>query len=341
MPAAGSGRASPAALNIPRGPADHGLAAVNRRTLLISSLALLGSAAVSGGGAAYALNAAGLAPRPPAPTEPGDAGEARGHVPAAPASTAEHGSSAPSEHALASAAATDTASHAPTASGPHWDYERGPSGPDAWSQLDPTFGLCQQGGSQSPVDLKGALRVPSLTGLKLDYASTRVKVANNGHTFQVNVDKGSALTIDGKRFELVQFHFHTPSEHTVDGKSYPMELHLVHQAADRNLAVIGVILVEGGPNATLARFWERLPKQPGEVDTGQSIEVKDLLPRSTDDYFTYAGSLTTPPCTESVRWIVLQQPISIARAQVEKFRAVFPNNARPVMPIGARSILTS
>jgi carbonic anhydrase len=301
-------------------PADHGLAAVNRRTLLISSLALLGSAAVSGGGAVYALNAAGLAPKPVPPAESVEGAE----------------TSPPAEHA-----ATTPTEHAPAASGSHWDYERGATGPDAWGQLDPSFGLCQQGGSQSPVDLKGALRVPSLTGLKLEYASSRVKVTHNGHTLQVNVDTGSALTIDGKRFDLVQFHFHTPSEHTVDGKSYPMELHLVHQAADKNLAVIGVILVEGAPNTALGRFWERLPKQPSEVDTGQSIELKDLLPRSTDDYFTYAGSLTTPPCTESVRWIVLQQPVSISKSQVERFRAVFPNNARPVMPIGARSILTS
>jgi carbonic anhydrase len=335
---------------------------VNRRTLLISSLALLGSAAVSGGGAAYALNAAGLAPKPPAPADPVEAGEASGHAPAESAATpVEHRPGAPAEHGATTTSAeagpaapgehgwsaptepgsTAASERTPSAGGPHWEYEQGPTGPDAWGQLDPSFGVCQQGGSQSPVDLKGALRVPSLTGLKLEYASTRVKVTNNGHTFQVNVDQGSSLTIDGKRFDLVQFHFHTPSEHTVDGKSYPMELHLVHQAADRNLAVIGVILVEGGPNATLARFWERLPKQPSEVDTGQSIELKDLLPRSTDDYFTYAGSLTTPPCTESVRWIVLQQPVSVSRSQVEKFRAVFLNNARPVMPIGARSILTS
>jgi carbonic anhydrase len=166
-------------------------------------------------------------------------------------------------------------------------------------------------------------------------------VTNNGHTFQVNVDKGSSLTLDGKRFDLLQFHFHTPSEHTVDGKAFPMELHLVHQAADKNLAVIGVMLAEGGPNTTLARFWERMPRQAGESDSGATIELKDLLPRSTDDYFTYAGSLTTPPCTESVRWIVLQQPLQLSRSQILTFRAVFPNNARPAMPLGARHILSS
>lgn len=317
------------------GPADHRLAAVNRRTLLISSLALLGSAALSGTGAAYALNAAGLTPKPPSPAEP--AGEAEASVRATGSVVpGDHGASAEAEHG-----ATSAGVRAASTSGPHWDYDQGPSGPDAWGQLDPSFGVCQQGGSQSPVDLKGALRVPSLTGLKLEYGGTRVKVTNDGHTIRVDVDKGSTLTIDGKRFELAQFHFHTPSEHIIEGKSYPMELHLVHQAADKNLAVIGVILVEGGPNATLARFWDRLPKQPSEVDTGQTIELGDILPRSTDDYFTYAGSLTTPPCTESVRWIILQQPVSVSKSQVEKFRAVFPNNARPVMPIGPRSILTS
>jgi carbonic anhydrase len=164
---------------------------------------------------------------------------------------------------------------------------------------------------------------------------------NNGHTFQVDTDKGSSLTLDGKRFDLLQFHFHTPSEHTLDSKSFPLELHLVHQAADKNLAVIGILLAEGAPNMVLSKFWDRLPKSPGELDTGQTIDVRDLLPRNVDDYLTYSGSLTTPPCTESVRWIVLRRPVDVSKSQIATFRAAFPMNARPTQPIGARLILSS
>ncbi len=215
------------------------------------------------------------------------------------------------------------------------------TGPDRWSELESANVVCKQGGAQSPIDLSDAIRVPALPGLTLNYGQTKVKVVNNGHTFQVNVDKGSSLTLNGKRFDLAQFHFHTPSEHTVEGRSYPLELHLVHQASDKSLAVIGVLLAEGAPNMVLTRFWERLPKAEGEAGTGVTIAVQDLLPRNIDDYFTYSGSLTTPPCTESVRWIVLKRPVEVSKAQVAAFRAVFSNNARPTQPLGARLVLSS
>jgi carbonic anhydrase len=207
--------------------------------------------------------------------------------------------------------------------------------------MDPANAVCKLGGAQSPIDLTNPLRVAALASVQVDYASTKVKVTNNGHTFQINADKGSSVKMEGKRFDLLQFHFHTPSEHTLDGKPFPLELHLVHQAADKTLAVIGVLLTEGATNTVLGRFWDRLPKAQGEVDTSVSIEVKDLLPRGLDDYFTYSGSLTTPPCTESVRWVVLKQPVQISKSQIASFRAVFPMNARPTMPLGARYLLSS
>jgi carbonic anhydrase len=207
--------------------------------------------------------------------------------------------------------------------------------------MDPANAVCKLGGAQSPVDLANPLRVAALAGLQVEYVSTRVKVTNNGHTFQINADKGSSLKIEGKRFDLLQFHFHTPSEHTLDGKAFPLELHLVHEAADKSLAVIGVLMTEGTTNTVLGRFWDRLPKSQGEVDSGVTIDVKDLLPRATDDYFTYSGSLTTPPCTESVRWIVLKQPSQLSKSQIATFKAVFPMNARPTMPLGARYLLSS
>jgi carbonic anhydrase len=119
-----------------------------------------------------------------------------------------------------------------------------------------------------------------------------------------------------------------------------MELHLVHQASDKSLAVISVLMAEGAPSAPLMKFWERLPKTPGEVDAGQSIELRDLLPRNFDDYPTYSGSLTTPPCSENVRWIVLKRSVEVSKAQVQAFRAIFPMNARPTQPTGARIVLS-
>jgi carbonic anhydrase len=295
---------------------------MNRRTLLLG-IGLLGATALSGGGTVYALNALGMVPKP-AP------------VPDLPPQTAP-----PPAHGAPTTAGSVEA-HAPATAGAeaHWGYE-GPTGPEKWAEMDPANAVCKLGGAQSPIDLTNPLRVAALAGLQVDYASTKVKVTNNGHTFQINADKGSSVKMEGKRFDLLQFHFHTPSEHTLDGKPFPLELHLVHQAADKNLAVIGVLLSEGTPNTVLGRFWERLPKAPGEVDTGVSIDLKDLLPRATDDYFTYSGSLTTPPCTESVRWVVLKQPLQISKAQIASFKSVFPMNARPTMPLGARYLLSS
>jgi carbonic anhydrase len=295
---------------------------MNRRTLLLG-VGMLGATALSGGGTVYALNALGMVPKP-AP------------VPDPPPQTAPPAHGAPTTASSAEA-------HAPAATAgaeAHWGYE-GPTGPEKWAEMDPANAVCKLGGAQSPIDLTNPLRVAALAGLQVDYASTKVKVTNNGHTFQINADKGSSVKMEGKRFDLLQFHFHTPSEHTLDGKPFPLELHLVHQAADKNLAVIGVLLSEGTPNTVLGRFWERLPKAPGEVDTGVSIDLKDLLPRATDDYFTYSGSLTTPPCTESVRWVVLKQPLQISKAQIASFKSVFPMNARPTMPLGARYLLSS
>ena len=284
---------------------------MNRRTLLMG-FGVLGATALSGGGTVYALNVFGLAPKAPPAIET--------------AAKDSHGAAVAKDDAHADA--------------PHWSYD-GATGPDRWGDLEDGNALCKLGGAQSPVDLSGAMRVAALAGLQTAYGSTRVKVTNNGHTFQVNADKGSTLTLDGKKYDLLQFHFHTPSEHTVDGKSFPLEMHLVHQAADKSLAVIGVFIAEGSPNVVLGKFWEKMPKAQGEVDTGVSIDIKELLPRATDEYFTYAGSLTTPPCSESVRWVVLKQPIQASKTQIASFRTVFAANARPTLPLGARHLLSS
>jgi carbonic anhydrase len=311
---------------------------MNRRKLLFG-FGMLGAMGLTTGGTVYALNTLGLAPKPVIPPEPDPHQATR---PGADKTSGTHdspasGSSAPGDHPAAGAV-----DEHPAASGaPHWGYD-GDTGPEAWSELDPANALCKLGGAQSPIDLVNPMRVAALAGLQTNYKSTQLKVTNNGHTLQVNVDKGSSLKVDGKTFDLLQFHFHTPSEHTVDGKTFPLELHMVHQAqSDKSLAVVGILLTEGASNIALGRFWDKMPRSVGEVDAGGSLELKELLPRDIDEYFTYSGSLTTPPCTESVRWIVLKQPMTLSKNQITTFRAVFPMNARPTMPLGSRYILSS
>lgn len=223
----------------------------------------------------------------------------------------------------------------------HWSYT-GPTGTSHWAELDQAYQTCALGKHQSPIDIRTSKARPAdLKPIGFGYAAAPGTVVNNGHTVQVNLPAAGQIELDGVPYKLLQFHFHTPSEHTVDGKTFPLELHLVHQASDKNLAVIGVMLAEGAPHALFTKFWERLPRTPGDVETNLSINAQDLLPRALDEYFTYSGSLTTPPCTESVRWIVLRKPVEVSKAQVQAFRAIFPMNARPVAPIGARILLAS
>jgi carbonic anhydrase len=319
------------------GKARTTLRTMNRRTLLFG-FGLLGAMGLTTGGTVYALNTLGLAPKPTLPPEPGPDAPPRADHPES--ASAAHDAPTPRKAVGGDEPAAAGDAHA-AADIAHWSYA-GSTGPDSWGKLEPANAVCSVGGAQSPIDLTHAVRVPALAGLDLTYASTRVKVTNTGYTFQVNVDKGSSIKIDGKRFDLLQFHFHLPSEHTVDGKPFPMEMHLVHQGPDQSLVVLGVLIAQGASNLAFGRFWDKLPKAAGETaDSGASLDLAELLPRDTDSYFTYSGSLTTPPCTESVRWLVLQMPVQASRPQIESFRGVFPMNARPIMPLGARYLLSS
>ena len=163
---------------------------------------------------------------------------------------------------------------------------------------------------------------------------------NNGHTIQVNYRPGSVLKVNGREFELKQFHFHAPSENHIEGRSYPMEMHLVHADKEGNLAVVAVMLTEGGENSTLAKIWEQMPEQAGEKESlKERISVEGLLPASRD-YYRFNGSLTTPPCSEGVRWYVMKQPLTVSTEQVKKLRHIMhhPNN-RPVQRVNARLLL--
>ncbi|MBV8081760.1 MAG: carbonic anhydrase family protein [Candidatus Eremiobacteraeota bacterium] len=218
----------------------------------------------------------------------------------------------------------------------HWGYS-GEAGPDHWGTLEPAFSMCSQGKLQSPIDLGQAIHA-EFGDIELSYHETPLRILNNGHTVQINYEPGSTLALQGRTYQIVQFHFHTPSEHTANGKHYDMELHIVHQDDAKNLAVLGVFLKSGGTNAALDKIWSVLPltETPEKTIAGVSVNAADLLPSKRSDFYQYLGSLTTPPCSEGVLWLVLAEPVSVSLNQVAKFKRAFPMDARPVQPLNQR-----
>jgi carbonic anhydrase len=182
----------------------------------------------------------------------------------------------------------------------------------------------------------------NLSALSFDYRITPLRIIDNGHSIQVNVGPGSSLTVGGKRYELVQFHFHKPSEEMINGKRFAMVAHLVHRDATGHLAVVAIPLRSGTPNSLIAKLWRNLPKRQGHevVAKGISINAAQLLPASRG-YYTFQGSLTTPPCAEGVRWFVLKTPVNISTGEVTAFGKLYPSNARPVQPLNGREILST
>lgn len=220
----------------------------------------------------------------------------------------------------------------------HWGYFED-IGPEHWGDLSPDFATCKTGKAQSPVNL-GRGEPADLQPLRLHYRATSLELVNNGHTVQVNVERGSWLRFDNKEYELQQFHFHTPSEHEFFARQLPLEIHFVHKSRDGELAVIGSLArLSHRPHRTLHRIWEHLPKTAGETSNagGMRLNPISLLPVKRN-YLTYQGSLTTPPCSEGVRWIVFREPVRISRAQVKKFIRAVGANARPVQPLNGRRV---
>ena len=225
-----------------------------------------------------------------------------------------------------------------SAGGPQWGYE-GELGPDRWGSLDPGFAACTRGREQSPIDLTGAER-RALSEIGFEYAPSPISILNDGHTIQVNYAPGSGIVLDGTRYELVQFHFHHRSEHTVEGGDFPLELHLVHADAGGALAVIGVFLAEGAANEALAPVWRYLPAAAGPTAlVAGTVDANALLPERRTTW-RYRGSLTTPPCSEGVSWLVMTEPVTASREQIEAFRALVPVNNRPVQPLNGRRLVT-
>jgi carbonic anhydrase len=224
--------------------------------------------------------------------------------------------------------------------GSSWGYV-GKGAPEHWGELSSTYSACRAGLQQSPIDLHDAIRA-DLGKVVINYKAIPLAILNNGHTIQVNAASGNSIELDGEPFKLLQFHFHHPSEHTVENRPYPMELHFVHANDKGELAVLGVFLQEGEENAVLSPVWKAIPVQKAELETVASVQVDiaQLLP-SDRKIFRYFGSLTTPPCSEIVKWVVFQEPIPVSTAQVAQFKAIFPLNARPVQPLERRFILQS
>jgi carbonic anhydrase len=221
---------------------------------------------------------------------------------------------------------------------PHWAYE-GEVGADHWGELSKDFALCADGSAQSPINITDATAL-DLTTIGFDYGETALNIFNNGHTIQVGVDEGSSITHNEIAYNLLQFHFHHPSEHTIDGEAAAMEIHFVHMDPNSgNLAVVGVMLTESeDDNAAYADIFSNLPTEAGDPQASDiTLNLDDLLPTERT-YFTYNGSLTTPPCSEIVRWLLLDTPVELSAAQIDAFGSIFEANARPVQPLNDRDL---
>ncbi len=217
----------------------------------------------------------------------------------------------------------------------HWDYE-GEMGPEHWGKEFPT---CGKGKSQSPLNIKGPFEKVRFAVVP-EYKLGPLKILNNGHTIQVNVTPGSKIRIDGKAFDLLQFHFHRPSEEHINGKPSAMVIHFVHKNESGELAVLGVLLQEGNENPGIKTLWSYAPPKEGPEVTPENVAFNptNLLPREME-FFHYDGSLTTPPCTEKVKFYILKSQVNISKEQVTQFP--FKMNARPIQPLNDRKILTN
>lgn len=235
---------------------------------------------------------------------------------------------------VASAQAT-AAAHAP-----HWGYS-GADSPSHWADLDPSFATCKTGKRQSPIDIKGATKDSSLAPIQIDYKHAPLKIVDNGHTIRVNVAPGSSITVNGTAYTLTQFHFHRPSEEEIAGKKYAMVIHLVNERAG-GAAVIALLVKTGAENPTIQKIWDNLPKEKDKENevAGVTINAADLLP-ADQNYYNFDGSLTTPPCSEGVKWFVMKTPVEMSAAQIAAFAKLYPMNARPIQPTDGREVKES
>lgn len=224
--------------------------------------------------------------------------------------------------------------------GAHWEYD-GKNGPAHWGELEKEFGACKLGKEQSPIDISTkSIEKAKLPEIKAAYKASAGELVNNGHTIQINLADGGSATVPSGAYKLLQFHFHTPSEEKIDAKNFPLVAHLVHKNEAGNLAVIAVLFKEGKENDALKGIFNALPAKEGKEPLKASFDATKLLPTSMG-YYTFKGSLTTPPCSEGVAWQVLKTPVEMSKAQIDAFKKVFKMNARPVQPLNGRKVQES
>ncbi len=262
---------------------------------------------------------------------------AKSGKPAATSTKAVRGSRKPTVPADGSASSGPDVAREPEAL--HWSYAGG-GGPADWARLKPEFATCARGERQSPIDIRDGIKV-DLEPIKFDYRPVPFEVLDNGHTVQVNVRPGNAIEVNRRRYELVQFHFHRPSEERINGRQFEMVAHLVHKDADGRLAVVAVMIDAGRSHPVIQQVWNSLPLEKNEPLEGLApIDLNQLLPEDRR-YFTYMGSLTTPPCSEGVLWLVLKQPVEVTPGQIGVFAHLYPMNARPLQAGAGRLIKES
>lgn len=221
---------------------------------------------------------------------------------------------------------------------PHWSYE-GQAGPERWGALSSAYQTCHSGQFQSPIDIRHPVE-GHLPPLSLEFHTAAATLVNNGHTLQVTVDDEDDFMLDGERFRLMQYHFHTPSENRIQGRAFPLEAHFVHQNDAGELAVVAVMFEPGAENPALQPILAALPREVNQpVTLDQQIDLRPLFPPDRH-YYRFSGSLTTPPCTEGLRWLVLKQPVQLSPTQLAGFRrALASANNRPLQPLHGRLIV--
>ncbi|OTQ32231.1 carbonic anhydrase [Gilliamella apicola] len=220
----------------------------------------------------------------------------------------------------------------------HWGY-KGQEKPENWGKLSPEYSTCENGKNQSPINIDHVLKTQH-ENLTFSFETGKQEIVNNGHTIQVNVTGNNQLILDEQIFTLQQFHFHTPSENTIKGKHYPMEAHFVYKNKAGELTVVALMFNNGEANPEIAKAWQQMPAEVNnKIILDKAVDINTLFPKKLD-YYRFSGSLTTPPCTEGVRWIVLEQAVTASDEQIQKFHSTMHHdNNRPVQPLNGRVIV--
>ncbi|HEX8611245.1 MAG TPA: carbonic anhydrase family protein [Telluria sp.] len=220
-----------------------------------------------------------------------------------------------------------------------WSYE-GETGPANWGKINAAWTKCDTGTRQSPIDLRDGMKV-DLEQISFDYKPSGFSVVDNGHTVQVTVGGGNFITVQNRSYELIQFHFHRPSEERVNGKGFEMVVHMLHKDPEGRLAMLAVLLERGKGNNMIQTVWNNLPLEKLDVvNPNVVLDVAEMLPQRRD-YFTFMGSMTTPPCNEGVLWLVMKQPMQASPAQMALFSRMYPLNARPIQASSGRMVKES